>query len=229
MKTFGRIGLWTFAALVAGTFFLQAPAVGASEKEFRDEVEPLLAKYCYDCHGEGASKGDVELDAFADYTSLAKDKRFWKRVWENLHARTMPPARKPQPTDAHREALMAWIERAVFHFDPSVPDPGRVTIRRLNRAEYDNVIRDLTGVDFKPAENFPPDDTGHGFDTVGDALSLSPLLLEKYLEATDAVLDHALGELSSAGEKRRFTGEQMTGAGYAHADYSEGGQSRSQR
>ena len=64
--------MWTFAALVAGTFFLQAPAVGASEKEFRDEVEPLLAKYCYDCHGEGASKGDVELDAFADYTSLTR-------------------------------------------------------------------------------------------------------------------------------------------------------------
>lgn len=214
MKTFGRIGLLTFAALVAGAFFLQAPAVGASEKEFRDEVEPLLAKYCYDCHGEGASKGDVELDAFADYSSLAKDKRFWKRVWENLHARTMPPARKLKPTDIHREAVMGWIERTVFQFDPSVPDPGRVTIRRLNRVEYDNVIRDLTGVDFNPAKDFPPDDTGHGFDTVGDALSLSPLLLEKYLASADAVLDRALGEAFPAGKIRRFSGAQMSGSGY---------------
>ena len=187
----------------------------AQEKRFRESIEPLLADYCYDCHGDGSDKGDVQLDAFSSYDVLVKDKRFWKRVWENLHSQTMPPAQKSHPTDSERERLLSWIEREVFKFDPSVPDPGRVTIRRLNRVEYDNAIRDLTGVDFQPAKDFPPDDTGYGFDTVGDALSLSPLLLEKYLAAADKILDRALGKNSPRAKPGRYSSREMIGDGYA--------------
>ena len=187
----------------------------AQEKRFRESIEPLLADYCYDCHGDGSDKGDVQLDAFSGYDALVKDKRFWKRVWENLHSQTMPPAQKPHPTDPERERLLSWIEREVFKFDPSVPDPGRVTIRRLNRVEYDNAIRDLTEVDFQPAKDFPPDDTGYGFDTVGDALSLSPLLLEKYLAAADKILDRALGKTSPRVKPRRYSSREMIGDGYS--------------
>src|SRR5215831_14618990 len=71
---------------------------------------------------------------------------------------------------------------AVFQVDPQNPDPGRVTVRRLNRVEYRNTVHDLLGVDFDSLSEFPPDDTGHGFDNIGDVLTLSPMLLEKYLD-----------------------------------------------
>src|SRR5712675_3547257 len=84
--------------------------------------------------------------------------------------------------------------RGLFHeFDRTGKlNVGRVTIRRLNRTEYNNTIRDLVGVDFKPAEDFPADDVGYGFDNIGDVLSVSPLLLEKYLSAAEAILDRAI-------------------------------------
>src|SRR6185503_10649065 len=72
------------------------------------------------------------------------------------------------------------------------PDPGRVTIRRLNRTEYNNTIRDLVGVDFQPAEDFPSDDIGHGFDNIGDVLTLSPVLMERYLAAAESVMQRAI-------------------------------------
>ena len=180
-----KIGLG-FAGL-AFAFASDAAWAGTKEK-FAKETEPLLAKYCYDCHGDGASKGDIRLDEFSDFQSLSKDGRVWKRVWENLYRQNMPPARKPQPTEAEREIVLSWIERAVFLFDPSKPDPGRVTIRRLNRVEYDNVVRDLTGVDFNPAKDFPPDDTGHGFDTIGGFVL------------------HQLGKIPSAGDSVEYNG-----------------------
>src|SRR5690606_22241246 len=80
-----------------------------------------------------------------------------------------------------------WIKGEVFRIDPANPDPGRVTLRRLNRVEYRNTIRDLTGFDFKVEEELPPDDTGYGFDTVGDVLTMSPLLLEKYMQAVETI------------------------------------------
>ena len=104
----------------------------------------------------------------------------------------MPPDGKTQPTQAERDRITGWIDRELFKIDPAHPDPGRVTIHRLNRAEYNNTIRDLTGVDFRPADDFPPDDSGYGFDNIGDVLSLPPLLMEKYLAAADKILDQAI-------------------------------------
>ena len=91
-----------------------------------------------------------------------------------------------------------WIKRDVFGIDPKNVDPGRVTIRRLNRVEYRNTIRDLTGFDFKAEEEFPPDDTGYGFDTIGDVLSVSPLLLEKYMQAAESIVTAAVPTVSQA-------------------------------
>src|SRR5207249_614593 len=106
----------------------------------------------------------------------------------------MPPKKKMlQPTKEEREFVVAWISNSLTRLDCTSPkDPGRVTIRRLNRAEYNNTIRDLVGVDFKPADDFPADDVGYGFDNIGDVLSVSPLLLEKYLSAAEAILDEAI-------------------------------------
>ena len=105
-----------------------------------------------------------------------------------LAAGIMPPADEARPNDEERRQLFNWIESDVFHIDPDDPDPGRVTLRRLNRVEYRNTIRDLMGIDYDTNEEFPADDSGYGFDNIGDVLSMSPLLLEKYLHAAERIV-----------------------------------------
>ncbi|MGH7970224.1 MAG: DUF1592 domain-containing protein, partial [Limisphaerales bacterium] len=105
-----------------------------------------------------------------------------------LRAGLMPPAKKPHPSTHERTQVLHWIKRDVFAIDPANPNPGRVTLRRLNRVEYRNTIRDLLGVDFDALSEFPPDDTGFGFDNIGQVLTLPPMLLEKYLTAADEIM-----------------------------------------
>ena len=100
--------------------------------------------------------------------------------------------RSPRPPSANRSST--WIDQGLAQSDCGRErDPGRVTIRRLNRNEYNNTIRDLIGVDFHPADDFPSDDVGYGFDNIGDVLSMPPILLEKYLTAAEKIAERALG------------------------------------
>ena len=101
----------------------------------------------------------------------------------------MPPSESEhQPTLEESDAFVAHIEAIFEHADRTAkPDPGRITVRRLNKVEYKNTVRDLLGVDFDPTESFPADDVGHGFDNIGDVLTMSPLLMERYLEAAEAI------------------------------------------
>src|SRR5262249_56790217 len=119
-----------------------------------------------------------------------KGRKEWATVEHVLAAGEMPPKKsKNQPTKEEREFVINWISNTLTKVDCTGPkDPGRVTIRRLNRAEYNNTIRDLCGVKFQAADDFPADDVGYGFDNIGDVLSLSPLLLEKYLAAAERVV-----------------------------------------
>ena len=162
---------------------------GEEQYSFEEDIEPVLAAYCYDCHGDGMDKGNIDLTDYETLADLLENRRLWEGVYDNLEGFLMPPGDESQPTDEERHRLVAWIEREIFQLDPDNPDPGRVTLRRLNREEYNNTIRDLVGVDLRPADDFPEDDTGYGFDNVGDVLSLSPALLERYLEASRRVLD----------------------------------------
>ena len=124
----------------------------------------------------------------------------------------MPPLEEEQPAEEQRQAVAAWIEQDLERIDRETPpDPGRVTARRLNRTEYNNTVRDLLGVDPRPADDFPQDDAGYGFDNIADVLSLSPVLMEKYMTAADRVarlalfgpshLDPTLTRLRSDGRK----------------------------
>ena len=115
------------------------------------------------------------------------DHDLWLKVLRNTRAGLMPPEKKPHPSAAERAKLEKWIKYSAFGIDVKNPDPGRVTVRRLNRVEYRNTIRDLMGFDFKVEEELPPDDTGYGFDNIGDVLSISPLLLEKYMQAAEVI------------------------------------------
>ena len=181
------------AALCFAITVLQAPAaepVGAVR--FRKQVQPVLKEYCYDCHGDGMKKGGVAFDGFESEQALLASRDLWWRVLKNLRAGLMPPAKKPRPDPQQKERVYNWVKGAVFQIDAQNPDPGRVTVRRLNRVEYRNTIRELMGVDYDTAVEFPPDDTGYGFDTIGDVLTLSPVLLEKYLAAASAIVAQAL-------------------------------------
>ncbi|MCH2060966.1 MAG: DUF1592 domain-containing protein [Verrucomicrobiales bacterium] len=161
---------------------------------FKRDFAPILAKYCHDCHADGSSKGDIALDHPEQGAHKLDNLQLWQRIWKNLRSDLMPPAGKAQPSEEERRKMLEWIEANVFLLDPDAPDPGRVTIRRLNRVEYRYTVQDLLGIDYDVNENFPPDDTGYGFDTIGDVLTISPLLMEKYLAAAEQIMAQAIPE-----------------------------------
>jgi hypothetical protein len=168
-------------------------------------IQPLLAKYCLKCHSaQPKPKADLNLAKYSGEAGIRNDRKIWKLVLQKLTLREMPPEdTKLQPDEKEREQLAKAVETALNRIDPSAPlNPGRVTARRLNRTEYSNTIRDLVGLDFDPAEDFPSDDIGHGFDNIGDVLTLSPVLMERYLAAAETIVSRAFpAELPKPTEK----------------------------
>jgi hypothetical protein len=163
-------------------------AASAVRGVFPERVVPFLKEHCTPCHGEGKSRGDLVLEGYADEASLLKDRAVWEKVLRKLKTGAMPPRDRPRPNPSEVRFLTDWIDGRLREFDCGEGiDPGRVTARRLNRAEYRNTVRDLLGVDFQPADDFPSDDVGYGFDNIGDVLSMSPLHLEKYLDAAEEI------------------------------------------
>lgn len=156
---------------------------------FSRESAPFLKQFCFDCHAGDEPAAELALDAFTDNLSLIENRDVWERVLDMLTTGQMPPSESEhQPTVEASDTFVAQIEAIFEHADRTAkPDPGRITVRRLNKVEYKNTVRDLLGVDFDPTENFPADDVGHGFDNIGDVLTMSPLLMERYLEAAEAI------------------------------------------
>jgi len=179
-------------AVAAGLCFggsLRAADVSTQRADhFRKDVKPILTDFCFDCHADGAKKGGVEMDKFKTDAELLSDRELWFNVLKYVRSDVMPPSKKPHPSAEQKLAILNWIKSDVFLLDPAHPNPGRVTVHRLNRAEYRNTIRDLMGVEFDTDSEFPADDSGFGFDNISDALTLSPMLLEKYLQAADAIV-----------------------------------------
>lgn len=204
-------GYW-LAALVAGGVSVRAADVGGAA-QFHDTVQPILKNYCYDCHGDGENKGKVAFDQFKSDQDVLENRELWWKALKNVRAGIMPPAKKPRPTSQEQEQIAHWIKSSVFDIDPKNPDPGRVTLRRLNRAEYHNTIQDLIGVDYDTQANFPPDDTGYGFDTIGDVLTMPPMLLEKYLIAAEKIVGQAVPVVSKVMPVKTVSGGHFTGLG----------------
>lgn len=191
------------------------------EQEFRDKVTPLLKKYCYDCHGDKTTEGDLSLQGYKSAQSVLEGRKIWFKVIHRVTSNEMPPKdAKEQPTKEERKFLGEWAEAVVNEIDcTGSPNPGRVTIRRLNRYEYKNTIRDLFGVDYKPAADFPADDVGYGFDNIGDVLSLPPILLEKYLAAAEEITGQAIvTKPPPFGIAKKVDGREFDGAGGRHND-----------
>jgi hypothetical protein len=196
------LGAATVASIATGWFVApdaqtadaapQAPAK-AEDTTFQDKILPFVQKYCLECHNGTKASAGLILEGYQSEAHARKNRKDWATVQHVLAAGEMPPKKKPQPTREEKEFVINWIENTLTKVDCGQPqDPGRVTVRRLNRAEYNNTIRDLCGVDFKPADDFPSDDVGYGFDNIGDVLSLQPILLEKYMAAADKILESAL-------------------------------------
>jgi len=199
------------------TALMPVPEVGAATdpaaERFGEKIQPILEEHCYGCHGNGIKKGGVDFDGLETDEARLRDRDLWLDVLRNVRAGIMPPADKPQPSDEERRLLEAWIKYEAFGIDPMDPDPGRVTVRRLNRIEYRNTIRDLIGVEYDTTSEFPPDDTGHGFDNIGEVLTLSPLLLEKYLAASNAIISQAVPTVPKVVAERIIPGQNFRRVG----------------
>ncbi len=165
-----------------------APAtIPASTKTF-------ILKHCVECHDADTQKGKLRLDTLAaDFTSPANAET-WGKVFSQLERREMPPKKKAQPSDAERQRVLDWLGRELrVAIAARQSAEGRVALRRLNRFEYQNTMHDLFGIEVNVMELLPEDGSAHGFDKVSSALTLSPVQVEKYLEAADVALDAAIG------------------------------------
>jgi len=200
--------------IAAAGFYDEAWRIATADGHASHTIRDTWATHCGNCHFDGAAEGNLALDAMLDRLAErpsaagGPDHAAWMSVLRHLRAEMMPPAEEPQPTAEVRRQLIAFVERDVFRLDPARPDPGHVVLRRLNRSEYAHTIRDLTGLDVDVSDELPSDDTGYGFDTIGDVLSMSPLLVEKYLalasSVAEAVVNEAVPERGPSGDAHRY-------------------------
>jgi hypothetical protein len=187
-------------ALVSALVFTALPALALADKkaereqQFRTQVQPLIQKYCFECHGDGSSEGDFNLDKYTSAQRMLEGRRNWLKVLRRVNAGDMPPKDADKHPSKEEYALLAkFIDTTLNDIDcTGGPVAGHVTLRRLTRYEYRNTVRDLIGIDYEPASTFPADEVGYGFDNIGDVLSLPPLLLEKYLLAAEEITAKAI-------------------------------------
>ena len=191
-----RLKLTTLAGVVTllGSIVPAAAATSddAAMAKFEEVVAPILRKRCYECHGDGMKKAGIAFDELTTREHILRDPQLWLKVLRNTRSQIMPPPEEPALTSAEQAALEQWIRTGAFGLDPAKPDPGRVTIRRLNRAEYRNTLRDLIGANFDAEAALPPDDVGYGFDNIGDVMSISPMRMEKFIEAAMTAVQQAV-------------------------------------
>jgi Protein of unknown function (DUF1592)/Protein of unknown function (DUF1588)/Protein of unknown function (DUF1587)/Protein of unknown function (DUF1585)/Protein of unknown function (DUF1595)/Planctomycete cytochrome C len=166
---------------------------GTGSKSYDTLVSPFLSKYCFECHAIEKSKGDLRLDRlpieFADRANVER----WLAVLDRLKSGEMPPKSKPRPPKPAVDAICGWIDESIASANSqSASDKGRVVLRRLNRVEYENTMRDLLAINVDLKELLPPDTSADGFDNSGEALHVSSFLMERYLEAADKALNLAI-------------------------------------
>lgn len=152
----------------------------------------LLDRYCVTCHSDRLETAGLSLEQL-DLGNAHEGAEIWEKVIRKLRTGTMPPVMRPQPSAGDRDALVSWLESSIDQVAAARPNPGRTeTLRRLNRTEYQNAIRDLLALDVDTQSLLPADESGYGFDNVnvGD---LSPALLDRYISAAQKVSRLAIG------------------------------------
>ena len=159
--------------------------------DFGKGIRPTLEHYCFDCHDSASAKGDIDLESALAQTPLVRNRLLWENVAERVKMGDMPPKKKAQPSDADRLKLRAWLAAEIGGFNYStVRNPGYVPARRLTREEYNRTIRDLVGLDLRPADDFPMDFSGtSGFSNSANTLFLQTAHLDRYFTAAEGVID----------------------------------------
>ena len=181
--------------IIPGFAFLVIAALqpaAAADSQFADRVRPFLTNYCVDCHSGAKPKGDLRLDNLTDNFSDTATRERWLAAIKRVKAGEMPPKGKTKPAEKDVTLVSDWIDSRIAAVRKA---EGRVVLRRLNRVEYENTIRDLLGIHVELKELLPEDSAANGFDNVGEALHTSSFLMEKYLEAADVALNKAIVNL----------------------------------
>ena len=221
--------LWL--ALLACLMPAAAVASGSDDlaKSYAERIQPLLAKTCGNCHGKPPKDNDLELTGLTTAADVLAKPAVLEHVAERLHIGDMPPREAPQPSEAEREQLLGWFTAALdAEAAARAGDPGPVMLRRLSNVEYDNAVRDLTGVDMRPTHGreFPPDAVGgEGFANVGEAMPVTPVLVERYLQAARDVAARVVlmptgFRFSASPDRPEWTAEAEKALRAFHSHYS---------
>ncbi len=182
---------WVGVLLVVLAPAADQPSVG----DFDATVRPLLAKHCISCHSGEKPKGKLRLDTLPRSFADSATRDHWLEVVERLKSGEMPPKGKPRPAEKEVRALVDWLSPRIAEAEASAREAqGRVVLRRLNRVEYENTVRDLLGINIKLKEQLPEDGSADGFDNAGAANHTSSFLMEKYLEAAEKALNMAIAD-----------------------------------
>ncbi len=194
----GRAVLFALSVVAAGlggmgpVAFAASGKVGASDKQYAEKVHPFLERHCKECHSGEKPKGDWRLDELTSNLAEKGSLERWQKILEQLKSGEMPPKKKPRLPEKEMKVVTGWIATQAAAADTARRAEGRVVLRRLNRTEYENTVRDLLGVQTPLKDLLPFDTSANGFDNIGDALHTSSFLLDKYLEAADTALNQAI-------------------------------------
>jgi cytochrome c553 len=185
----------SIVAVFASCSLTAAPAPAAGNApSFDKDVQPVLVQVCNNCHNPQLNSGNLNITPYFQASSIASNRDGWAKILAKLKAGEMPPPGIPGPSPEAMATLIGVVQSELAKADQNQkPDPGRTMAHRLNRNEYSNTIRDLLGVDFRATEEFPADDSGYGFDNIGDVLTVSPTLMQKYLSAAEQIAARAVG------------------------------------
>ena len=187
-----------------------AEEVKGQVTHFENRVAPFLNAHCVSCHSGEAPEAGIGFDKYTTSSNVQTDYDLWEKVVRLIKDKQMPPADETQPTSEEAVAIIESIQAELATFDcSSEKHPGRVTLRRLNKPEYNNTIRDLVGLDLKLADGFPSDDVGNGFDNIGDVLTIPPILLEKYLAAAQEVAEKVMSDPNARKRVLMHTADEL--------------------
>ena len=186
--TLGSIGI-----VLVGVCSLQAAGLQDLVPSHTPSYRAVLDQYCVTCHNQTARTAELLLDQ-ADVENIGDGPEVWEKVLKKLRPGAMPPAGMPRPDQATYDSFATYLETALDSASAAHPNPGRPVLHRLNRVEYANAVRDLLAVEIDGATLLPADDSRHGFDNIGDVLTVSPALLERYLSAARKISRLALGD-----------------------------------
>ena len=193
-----------FCILVTSLGANSSPSPQAAQSEF----ERGLGTYCLECHGDMKAKGGLNLATLLTQKPLIRNQTQWNHVIDLLTAKEMPPEEEEQPSKEMRARLLHILDQELNHFDYSkIDNPGFERARRLSNLEYNNTIRDLFGIDMKPAERFPSELSGSsGFENSANTLFLQPALMERYIAAAERIVELALPNQPESPEHKRARG-----------------------